>query len=865
MTQRFTAPSTMLAMALLLAACGGGNNGAQSEEAAFEEQDVTEEIQPPTTDEPPPLGGISAPEALSADRESSQATTCPAVSYRAPLVAAWDMSRDTSTERQKLLARFGLSVVNMPLDPARTSAFVQGVKSINSGAALAQYLNFPDLRPNPASGDYGHALASEATARGWWLKSSSGGTISWTSGSTHALNPTSWTTANGSGQRYPQYKAAYDHKLYFASTALDYVFTGNTWAQPRVDADWRRNGTTQLRSDPTIQGAMRAGHAAYWASLRALKPSIRIMGGLDNSNDLSSAEYVGQLDGAFLDGMIGKSWSLETRLGWSGAMAQYRTAMANTRTDKKVVFVAYGASPVDYATMRYGLASALMDNGLFLFIPSSGSQVPAWYDEYAAPLGKPVDAPPTSATQNGIYMRRFENGLVLVNPSKTSSASINVGSGYQRLSGSQEPAVNNGAVQSTVTLGPRQGLVMLKVQDCSDTVEPTPTTPSTGHATPRVATLDYSKDTTAARRDLLSKFKFVILSFSKTMGDTKLQEVATTLKAKNPNIKVAQYVLVNEAKCDQTDPAQDTYAVTNEIHRNNWWLRNEAGQRVQWTTLYDACEVNFSSYAPRNASGQTYAQYRWSHDYNAMFKDASLVDYVFIDNFWHLTRNDADWKRIGVDLPKGGTEASAIFRKGMASYVANVRATAPRLKVMGNINHDLNFTEYQNVLDGAFMEGLIGKSWSRETWAGWDEMMKMYRGALQRTRTRSDVFLNTFANPTDYRTIRYGLASALLDNGYFLHIPLSGMMQPNWVDDYGAPIGDAAEAPPTGPAQNGIWMRRYSNGLVLVNPSKTVTASISIGPGYKRLTGTQDPAVNNGRAESTVTLGPRQGLLMVKQ
>ena len=54
----------------------------------------------------------------------------------------------------------------------------------------------------------------------------------------------------------------------------------------------------------------------------------------------------------------------------------------------------------------------------------------------------------------------------------------------------------------------------------------------------------------------------------------------------------------------------------------------------------------------------------------------------------------------------------------MADYVANVRAVTPRLKVMGNINHDLNFTEYQNVLDGAFIEGLFGKSWSRETWAG---------------------------------------------------------------------------------------------------------------------------------------------------
>ena len=58
--------------------------------------------------------------------------------------------------------------------------------------------------------------------------------------------------------------------------------------------------------------------------------------------------------------------------------------MANTRADKKVVFVAYGASPTDYSTLRYGLASALMDNGLFMFIPASGSQVPAWYDEYSA-------------------------------------------------------------------------------------------------------------------------------------------------------------------------------------------------------------------------------------------------------------------------------------------------------------------------------------------------------------------------------------------------------------------------------------------------------------------------------------------------
>ena len=60
-------------------------------------------------------------------------------------------------------------------------------------------------------------------------------------------------------------------------------------------------------------------------------------------------------------------------------------------------------------------------------------------------------------------------------------------------------------------------------------------------------------------------------------------------------------------------------------------------------------------------------------------------------------------------------------------------------------------------------------------------------------------------------------------------------------------------------------MRRYSNGLVLVNPSKTQSASIDVGAGYKRMTGRQDPGVNDGRSQQIVTLGPRQGLLMLRQ
>ena len=53
---------------------------------------------------------------------------------------------------------------------------------------------------------------------------------------------------------------------------------------------------------------------------------------------------------------------------------------------------------------------------------------------------------------------------------------------------------------------------------------------------------------------------------------------------------------------------------------------------------------------------------------------------------------------------------------------------------------------------------------------------------------------------------------------------------------------------------------------MLVNPSKTTTASIYVGAGYKRLAGTQDPGVNNGQpVAGSVTLGPREGLILLRQ
>ena len=126
---------------------------------------------------------------------------------------------------------------------------------------------------------------------------------------------------------------------------------------------------------------------------------------------------------------------------------------------------------------------------------------------------------PTAALSNGIWMRRFENGLVLVNP-QVGSASIDIGSGYKRLSGSQDPKVNTGQAQRVVTLGARQGLLMIKVpQPC---IEPAPVPASSSFATPKVAAIDWSRKLDDMRKALLARFDYVILGLGQSIPETTL-------------------------------------------------------------------------------------------------------------------------------------------------------------------------------------------------------------------------------------------------------------------------------------------------------------------------------------------------------
>lgn len=136
--------------------------------------------------------------------------------------------------------------------------------------------------------------------------------------------------------------------------------------------------------------------------------------------------------------------------------------------------VAYGSS-LEYQEMRYGLCTALLDDGYFAAGVSGYDWAgPRWYDEYGDDslsqvnvprgyLGYPVTTRPTSPTwpqgSLGVWSRSFQNGKALVNPRGNGTQTVSVSG--TRLSGTQQPSINSGASVSSVTLADGDGLILL--------------------------------------------------------------------------------------------------------------------------------------------------------------------------------------------------------------------------------------------------------------------------------------------------------------------------------------------------------------------------------------------------------------------
>lgn len=353
-------------------------------------------------------------------------------------------------------------------------AVVKNIKSVNPNTKVFLYLNNNEL-PYPDTAAVWSDKRSKLDEMKWWLYKQGSGPEMVLSGwglDFFSTNLTLHAPADRNGDRWVEWFARWAvQKFYVPNPSIDGFYLDNVFWKPRVSGDWNRDGKTDSMEDPTSQAWLRQGLRRHFDLMKQLMPGKYQIG---NVGDWGSAAAVfpeldKQLHGGFVENLIGPSYAAETWGGWNEMMRWYRKSIAASAEPKLVMFNQWG-DPTDYQAVRYGFASCLMDDGYFVFstLPVGREFAPyretAWFDEFDAYLGQAVSPPALTAWSQGVYRREFENGIVLVNPKGNGTRTVQLETDFRRISGTQDPSVNNGQLTRSVTLKDRDGIVLLKLQ-----------------------------------------------------------------------------------------------------------------------------------------------------------------------------------------------------------------------------------------------------------------------------------------------------------------------------------------------------------------------------------------------------------------
>jgi len=349
---------------------------------------------------------------------------------------------------------------------------VQQLKARNPKLLVGQYTSLNEHYQDGGSEPVREAHVKLSTEKGpggsgdWWARTAAGEHVSSYPG-TWNTNFTEFVTPDACGDRYPEWLAKHNNAVFFDPVPeFDLWFTDNVFYRPRVEADWDGDGKDDSADDPQVRAYYRRGTARYWQAIRKLQPTKLILGNVDGrpsaqSGGLREPEYTGRIEGALVEAGFGEQWSYETWGSWQDAMDDYRSQLANTIAPHLVIFNVHGEKE-DYALMRYGLTSTLMDDGYFDYSDMGSYSTAWWYDEFDVDLGKAVSPPPTKPWQHGVYRQNFEKGAALVNPKGNGTQTVTLEPGLRRFIGKQCPKVNDGRPVSRLTLNERDGIVLVR-------------------------------------------------------------------------------------------------------------------------------------------------------------------------------------------------------------------------------------------------------------------------------------------------------------------------------------------------------------------------------------------------------------------
>lgn len=399
---------------------------------------------------------------------------------------------------------------------------VQAIKAINPNTLIFPYSaedSVPPSELDPNTGWPG-GFGTTLTSKNWWLYPQvingqpSGSAVRACTDPTCAYivdntqftkDPNNPNTAPDLVTWFTQYYVnwLYTNETHSSTSGtftpnLDGMYMDNFFAQAHASGDWDRNGDTDAAGGTTASSALRGGYTEYVGVVRSLMPGKYQIGNIGDwswiynpttkgysTGSTVPPEYKNLLNGGVMEAYIGSgiSWAIENQQsGWAGMIDSYHKTMDALLEPKLGILNEWGVNSAstsiteaDYQQMRYGLASTLMDDGYFAYtdLANPYGGIPSWFDEFSVDLGAAITPPQSAAYySNGVYRRDFENGIALVAPKGNNSNSpvtVSLETSYIKVKGAQDPAINDGLTVTSVTLQPRDGIILLRPASTTNT------------------------------------------------------------------------------------------------------------------------------------------------------------------------------------------------------------------------------------------------------------------------------------------------------------------------------------------------------------------------------------------------------------
>lgn len=377
---------------------------------------------------------------------------------------------------------------------------------------------------------------------------------------------------------------------------------------------------------------------------------------------------------------------------------------------------------------------------------------------------------------------------------------------------------------------------------------------------PRLANYFLKPSISDAEAISLAKWDVVIIGLEIQYNSPNALRI---LRERHPDIIILAYIASEEIPNAYellTDPAHPHYQFRQGV-ADGWWLRDEDGNRFGSWPGTRMMNVTNNAQKVNGKRWNTYLP-QFMHD---TVMSTGYWDGIFYDNVWP----DIAWMNGGnIDSDRNGMRDNAnlldaAWREGMTTLLSTSRSLeGDDAIIIGN-----GGGRYYTVMNGRLIE-----EFPSEFDGGWPGAMELYRGVDRDGRAPSLTILNGISAtnlPTDYQSMRYTLASALMlggyasfDEGVERHAALW------WYDEYqvalGAPQAHAYNItrPTQGAFDSAVWRRDFDNGIVMVNPTN-VAQRVSLFESFERI-GTSRSATESNII-NTITLAPKDGIILLRR